>query len=528
MEFTKTPLRRFPRNPIRKTTESRHWDKFKAVKTEKEVGRVSCISFSHTKPYDFLVASSTRVRIYNGRTCTPARTISRFKDVVHTAAFRNDGALIAASGDWPVVKVFETKSKGLLREFKGHRNPVHALRFLPGDTKIVSGSDDMTCRLWDIPSQEEIVRFEGHEDYVRCLTTSTTGLIVSGSYDHTVKAWDPRLKQSNNKTKDKSFEGRSTPSISKIKNSAFSINHGAPVEDVLMLGNGSMLVTAGDRHIKIWDIVAGGRLLATLSSQQKSVTCLAHSRSKHHNEPTLIAGSLDGQVRFYNLETFTVCHSMKLESPVLSVGVSPDQDYPVIACGLLDGTVAVRKMIGTNESKTDGVGFGSNLPRPGSKRYFMRGMTYKPESMAPNTLHVLNKRKKRFKPWDIHLRKFQYNRAMDAAIDSRNPVVLISLIDTLMLHDALRVALSGRDDTELVPILSFLVKHIINPLYSDTLTVVANVLIDLYGDVCRQSTLVDDMMVKLRDVVSEEIKIQESMFKVLGNMHLLTAYTSDE
>lgn len=33
---------------------------------------------------------------------------------------------------------------------------------------VISGADDYTVKLWDIPNSKEILTFKEHSDYVRC------------------------------------------------------------------------------------------------------------------------------------------------------------------------------------------------------------------------------------------------------------------------------------------------------------------------------------------------------------------------
>ena len=62
------------------------------------------------------------------------------------------------------------------------------------------------------------------QDYVRtgCVSQTSSDILVSGSYDHTVKIWDRRQEAN-----------------------TVQLNHGCPVEAVLLLPNGTLLVTAG-------------------------------------------------------------------------------------------------------------------------------------------------------------------------------------------------------------------------------------------------------------------------------------------
>ena len=55
----------------------------------------------------------------------------------------------------------------MLRQLKAHKRPTHVARFSPDRQHVLSGSDDVTVRWWDITSGEQVARFDGHTDYVR-------------------------------------------------------------------------------------------------------------------------------------------------------------------------------------------------------------------------------------------------------------------------------------------------------------------------------------------------------------------------
>ena len=130
------------------------------------------------------------------------------------------------------------------------------------------------------------------------MSQTSPDVVASGSYDHTVKFWDKRRDSGE---------------------SVFTFNHGAPVEDVILMPNDALLVSAGGHEIKIWDLLSGSRRpLKTLSPHNKTVTSLGFS----NGYTRLVSGSLDAQVKFHDISNFQTVHSVKFPSPVLSAAVA--------------------------------------------------------------------------------------------------------------------------------------------------------------------------------------------------------------
>ena len=120
-------------------------------------------------------------------------------------------------------------------------------------------------------------------------------MILSGSYDHTVKLWDPRSNSC-----------------------AIDMDHGCPVESVLFMPGNGLACSAGGNKIKFWDLLNGGRLIQTISPHSKNITCLTLDGNSTH----LLSGSLDHQVKVIGLTDYKVMHSFKYPAPILSLGVS--------------------------------------------------------------------------------------------------------------------------------------------------------------------------------------------------------------
>lgn len=85
-------------------------------------------------------------------------------------------------------------------------------------------------------------------------------------------------------------------------------------------------------------------MLRRLSNFQKTVTCVCLSPYAGPDSaaaPRLLAGSLDGHVKIFELDDYRVTHASKYPAPVMSLGLSAD--CSLLAVGMADGMLSVRK-----------------------------------------------------------------------------------------------------------------------------------------------------------------------------------------
>jgi WD40 repeat protein len=81
----------------------------------------------------------------------------------------------------------------LIRTLEGHTSSVYSVAVTPDGTKIVSGSDDYTIKIWDLASAggRLLNTLKGHTSTLTSIAITPDGTkIVSGSDDKTIKVWD--------------------------------------------------------------------------------------------------------------------------------------------------------------------------------------------------------------------------------------------------------------------------------------------------------------------------------------------------
>ena len=491
--------------------ECRYWKKFKVLKSNNFSSPVNSIDFCNSvAPYDYVVTSSTRCYLYCGKNGTVKKTFSRFKNIVRDAKIRSDGKLLLASSDSSVIKLFDINTKSQLREYKSHVAPVYKVCFSRGEQDkgkyFVSTSDDRTIKYWDITNEICIHSYNNlHTDYIRsaCFHPTQSHIFATGGYDHHINIIDSRNGGSNN------------------NNQILKLKHDYPIESLLYLKQGTLLLASGGNKIKIYDMLSGGKVIHEISNHQKTITSLCVDGTGNR----ILSASLDNYVKIYNMNTFHVVASIKYHSPILNLGINKGNSR--IVSGMSTGELAIRSKSSFNSAS--GTSYSSsNLllqqkqqaapARGGTHRYFVRGKNTLPSN---DDYKIASRRKTRLKPYDIYIKKFQYKDALDAVLNTRQPALVVSMLEELILNSSLENALSNRTDERLEPLLSFLIKFVTNPKYSTILINVCTIVLNLYTYAIGHSTLVDELFLKLQKHLKTEVNIQKDLFHLLGKIDLM-------
>ncbi|KAF6823088.1 small nucleolar ribonucleoprotein complex subunit [Colletotrichum musicola] len=528
------PQVKLPSGPSPVTAEQRYW---KSFKNQLQIPSPTTYPITHISSTSsdglFAVTTGTRVQLYSSRTRKLEKTITRFADVARSGSLRRDGRVLVAAEDTGRMQVFDTSSRSILKTWTKHRQPVWATRFSEQQlTTLLSASDDKTVRLWDLTANDPTHTFVGHQDYVRCaefFPAAAAGghgnLIVSGSYDSTVKIWDPRI-------------GGGSGSSSGA--AVMTFKHAAPVEAVLPLSSGTTLLAASGPHVSVLDLVAA-RPVHQIANHQKTVTSL----SLASNGTRLVTGGLDGHVKVFETTAWNVVSSTKYPSPILSMRVlsasdSPDHADRHLVVGMQSGVLSIRTRLTGPEAarQKEREREMAALIAGTLDAHDARSKSLKRKAAAAKRLNTIGEgqadvivaqdaRANRSKEnaWQKALRHGRYAAALDQVLDPQakdhSPLAVLTLLLALRHRSAVRDALEGRNQRTVQPVLKWTCDHIIDPRYVSVCVEVGLLLVELYAEYAGASAELFEGFRALKRRVSAEAEKAQLACETAGMVETL-------
>ncbi len=165
-----------------------------------------------------------------------------------------------------------------LRTFEGHTHDVNSVCFSPDGCWALSGSKDMTLRLWEVATGRCVRTFEGHTERVYSVCLSAHGRwALSGGGDKSLRLWEVAT-------------GRCLRTLE---------GHTRWVNSVCLSADGRWALSgSADKTLRLWE-VATGRWLRTFEGHTDDVNSVCFSPDGRW----ALSGSWDKTLRLWEVAT---------------------------------------------------------------------------------------------------------------------------------------------------------------------------------------------------------------------------------
>jgi WD40 repeat protein len=229
--------------------------------------------------------------------------------VINSIVYSKDGTRVLSGSDDKTLKLWDAATGTLLRTFSGHTDAVKSVALSPDGNQVLSGSADKSIKLWDTATGAILRTFTGHTASVDAVAFSPAGSrIASVSVgDRTVKLWDPTT-------------GALLRSFV-----VGAINYTELVATVAFSPNGAnVLATNADGNAELWD-VATGELVRSFAVPGGDVFAASFSSDGSQVLTADVESNASSwKIRVWNAATGAVLLSFDCGKSCSPVAFSPD------------------------------------------------------------------------------------------------------------------------------------------------------------------------------------------------------------
>ena len=263
----------------------------------------------------------------------------------------------------------------------GHSDRVPCVIFSPDGKFILSGSPDMTLKLWDTKTGREVRTFAGHTDSISVIAFSPGGKLVLSAAESRLILWDAETGQEiwaismersflfsaltfsqdsryilasiyNHHLREYPFKILDTQTGREIKTFPGHAGTTGLVYSVAISPNGNYYISgSADHTIKLWD-VRTGREIRTFYGHKSSVKSIAFSP----DGKSIISGGDVDVLKLWDVQTGRVIKTFDpnvgFSWSAESVAFSPDGNYIVSGGGSLYGDIKIWDINTGREIKT--------------------------------------------------------------------------------------------------------------------------------------------------------------------------------
>ena len=141
--------------------------------------------------------------------------------------------------------------------------------------------------------------------------------------------------------------------------------------------------------------------------------------------------------------------------------------------------------------------------------------------MGWNLTVVRKKKYQHLKGYDKALRNFEYKKALNIALKSKDVLTVHSVLEELWRRDGLEIAFGGRNSNELRSLLEYLVYSLGHPHLAQTALHCTALLVDFYKGIIGLSDETDFLFGKVAEIIDHQVAMHKILLKVQGSVEMI-------
>lgn len=221
-------------------------------------GKVLCTSFSDDSRYIVSGGLDCQIRVAHLEAFRPFCRFKNHIDPILDVTWHPNNFYLAAASQDQTVSMWSLNTPNVCRIFAGHSLSISKIAFSKDGHNIISCSDDLTMRIWDIGSGEQKAKFHtGRSVPIALDIHPNNQMIACGCTDGSIVVWDT--------------------SIGKrlwTQNESKSI-----ITDVKFTNEGNLLLSSNiDGQLFAWDLNKDGSLVMKVEALSSSIDSICVTR----------------------------------------------------------------------------------------------------------------------------------------------------------------------------------------------------------------------------------------------------------
>jgi hypothetical protein len=500
LEYVPTPVAPLARERMLGKAESKLWKKLKNILQHKLASAPNYVVYN-PKRRGYFFGNDNTIQVFSLKTQQVAKAWGKDDSIVKCLRVRRDGQLGVYSTLTGEVKVVSFTHKSMLKSFKLSNQPIYALDLLEKRPLIAVGGDNGAFILRDFAAEMTLLKEPLlHSDFLRkCIFFDEFGQkILTGGQDRKVCLIDVRAND----------------------HTVAKLDLDKELSDIVCISDTKFLTLSG-REVKLWDVARLNAPIFTSSVAGKSLSAGKWVGNK------LFISSFDGSLRIATVESnrMEIVNQKSFKAPIsaFDLGMNQDGDIKSVGIASVDGSFRVYSRDKNDPASAKEPDLADNMT-PEERRllrilsvgvgpkemnvfqYFDRGIWGSAEGFGVKIAH---QKVPKASAYDKQLRKFQFDKALIAALRTGDSAVIVAVIEELFIRSVWKQTVKGLDEPSLAALADFLLKKVDSWNCQGLITAALDGFLEAVSGTVVTNPILDRFLNQLADKIEAEIQNSE-------------------